>query len=138
MDEYEFGTTAGGKRLAAAILKRMNAYLMVEEKKVVPSGKGALTVEIIQHHLTSDDALDELAYRIGNLALVSKAPPRNSGRRKNKHDSSYWENKSRRYKKEPWLLTRQLSELDKWDLDAMQDQQKDLVSLMDLVWSLET
>jgi len=138
MDEYEFGTTAGGKRLAAAILKRMNAYLMVEEKKVVPSGKGAPTVEIIQHHLTSDDALDELAYRIGNLALVSKAPPRDSGRRKNKHDSSYWENKSRRYKKEPWLLTRQLSELDKWDLDAMQDQQKDLVSLMDLVWSLET
>jgi len=26
MDKYEFGTTAGGKRLAAAILKRMNAW----------------------------------------------------------------------------------------------------------------
>lgn len=127
MDEYEFGTTAGGKRLAAAILKRMNAYLVVEEKKVVPRGNGATTVELIQHHLTSDDERDELAYRIGNLALVSSALPRNSGRRKNKPDSSYWESKSKRYKKEPWLLTRHLTESDKWDLDTMQDQQKKFI-----------
>jgi len=33
------------------------------------------------------------------------------------------------------LLTRQLVELDGWDAAAVQDQQKDILSLIDLVWS---
>lgn len=140
MDTYEFGASAGGKRLATAILKRMSAHLLVEERKNVPKdGNDSTTVELIhQQHWTSEEEREEWSNRIGNLALVSSTPPRNSRTRKGSSDSSSWESKRKRYKKEPWLMSRQLAELDQWDIDAVQDQQKDILSLMDLVWSLES
>ena len=139
MDSYEFGATTGGKRLAAAILKRMNAHMMIEEKKNVPDGSNdASTVDFIQRHWTSEEG-EACANRIGNLALVSSSSsepgPRN-GRAK-KGSGSSWESKAKRYKKEPWILTRQVADLDQWDVDAVHDQQRDVLSLMDLVWSLE-
>jgi len=136
MDEYEFGATAGGKRLAVAILKRMNAHLMVEEKKSFPDSNkaAAASVDLIQHHWLNEEEREEWENRIGNLALVSSATPRN----KKTMSNSSWESKSKRYKKEPWLLTRHLAELDQWDMDEVKDQQRDLLSLMNLVWSLES
>jgi len=138
MDEYDFGATAGGKRLAAAILKRMSTHLMVEEKKNIPGGTNggtnAATVDLIQQNWPSEEEREEWSNRIGNLALVSSAPPRNS--RAKKGSDSSWESKSKRFKKEPWLLTRQLAESDEWDMGAVQNQQKDLLKLMDSVWSL--
>ena len=142
MDSYEFGATTGGKRLAAAILKRMNAHLMIEEKKNVPDGSNdASTVDFIQRHWTSEEG-EACANRIGNLALVSSSsssssvPGLRNGRAK-KGSGSSWESKAKRYKREPWILTRQVAELDQWDVDAVHDQQRDVLSLMDLVWSLE-
>lgn len=133
MNLYEFGATTGGKKLAAAILKRMNAHLMIEDKKNVPDGcSEASTVDLIQQHWTSEEG-EGLAHRIGNLALVSSLEPRN-GRSKKGYGSS-WEIKTKRYKKEPWILTRQVAESDKWDVDAVHDQQKDILSLMEYVWS---
>ena len=136
MDEYEFGATAGGKRLAAAILKRMNAHLMVEEKKSFPDSNkaAAASVDLIQQHWLNEEEREEWENRIGNLALVSSATPRS----KKTMSNSSWESKSKRYKKEPWLLTRHLAELDQWDMDEVKDQQRDLLSLMNLVWSLES
>ncbi|KAL7528492.1 hypothetical protein ACHAXR_005631 [Thalassiosira sp. AJA248-18] len=135
MDQYEFGATAGGKRLAAAILQRMNAHLMLEEKKSIPDGvNDAATVDLIQHHWPNEEDREEWANRIGNLALVSSTP-RRSSRGAKKTDSS-WESKRKRYKKERWLLTKQLAELDQWDAGAVKDQQQDLLSMMDLVWNL--
>ena len=70
------------------------------------------------------------------IALVSSTTTRRaSNRRKNKSDSSSWEDKSKRYKKESWLMTRQLAELDEWDVSSIKDQQRDVLSVMDLVWS---
>ena len=139
MDTFEFGASAGGKRLASAILKRMNAHLMVEEKKNVPDGNTAATVEMIldpQECWPSDEERDEWSNRIGNMTLVSSTTTRRaSNRRKNKSDSSSWEDKSKRYKKESWLMTRQLAELDEWDVSSIKDQQRDVLSVMDLVWS---
>lgn len=134
MNEYDFGASAGGKRLAAAILKRMNTHLMVEEKKNIPDGNIAATVDLIQQNWPIEGEREEWSNRIGNLALVSSTPPRNS-RAKKGLDSS-WESKCKRFKKEPWLLTRQLAESDECDVETVQNQQKELLSLMDEVWSL--
>jgi len=136
MNDYEFGATPGGKRLAAAILKRMNTHLMVEEKKAIPDGASvAVTVDFIQQSWPSEEEGDEWSNRIGNLALVSSTLPRNN-RGKKGLDSSSWESKSKRFKKEAWLLTRQLSELDECDMGTVQNQQKKVLSLMEEVWSL--
>lgn len=141
MDEYEFGASAGGKRLAAAILKRMSTHLMLEEKKGIPDGD-AISVDFIlpskfakgsgwEKQWPDEEQRGEWMNRIGNLALVSSRP---RSRTKKGTDSS-WDQKCINFKKEPWLLTRQLVELDGWDAAAVQDQQKDILSLTDLVWS---
>jgi hypothetical protein len=133
MNLYEFGATRGGKNLAAAILKRMNAHLVIEYKKNVPDGcNEASTVDLIQQHWTSEEG-EGLAHQIGNLALVSSLEPC-IGRSK-KGSGSSWEIKTKRYKKELWILTRQVAESDKWDVDEVHDQQKDVLSLMEYVWS---
>jgi hypothetical protein len=142
MDEYEFGASAGGKRLAAAILKRMSTHLMLEEKKGVPDG-GDVSVDFIlpskfakgsewEKLWPDEEQRGEWMNRIGNLALVSSRP---RSKMANKGSDSSWEQKCINFKKEPWLLTRQLVELDGWDAAAVQDQQKDILSLADLVWS---
>jgi hypothetical protein len=142
MDEYEFGASATGKRLAAAILKRMSTHLMLEEKKGIPDG-GDVSVDFIlpskfpkgsewEKLWPEEEQRGEWVNRIGNLALVTSRP---RSRAKQGSDSSSWEQKCVNFKKEPWSLTRQLFELDGWDAAAMQDQQKDLLSLMDLVWT---
>ena len=74
-----------------------------------------------------------LAHRIGNLALVSSLEPRIGISKKG--SGSFLEIKTMRYKKEPWILTRQVAESDKWDVDEVHDQQKDVFSLMEYVWS---
>ncbi|KAL3807270.1 LOW QUALITY PROTEIN: hypothetical protein ACHAXA_004086 [Cyclostephanos tholiformis] len=136
MNLYEFGASIGGKRLAGAILKRMNAHLMIEEKKNVPDGgSDAAVVDVIEPNWTSEEG-ERVANRIGNLALVSSsALPAPRNRRAKKSSGSLWESKVKRYKKEPWILTRQVAEFDQWNVDAVHDQQGDVLSLMDLVWS---
>ena len=141
MDEYEFGASAGGKRLAAAILKRMSTHLMLEEKKGIPDG-GDVSVDFIlpskfvkgsewEKQWPEEEQRAEWLNRIGNLALVSSRPRSRASR---KGIDSSWEQKCVNYKKESWLLTRQLIQLDSWDAGAVQDQQKDILSLTDLVW----
>lgn len=133
MDSYDFGSTAAGKKLATAILRRMNAHLMIEEKKTVPEAcSDVSTVDLIQQHWTSEEG-EGLSHRIGNLALVSSSEPRN-GRAK-KGSGSTWEIKTKRYKKEPWILTRQVADSDKWDVAEVHAQQKDVLQLVEYVWS---
>ena len=133
-DEYEFGATAGGKRLAAAILRRMNAHLITEEKKNVPSEEksAASSVELIRQDWSSEEEKEEMANRLGNLALVTST----SSKRKAKSADSSWEAKYTRYKKEPWPLTRKLAESEQWD-GSVRKQQQELLSLMDFVWGSE-
>ncbi len=112
---------------------------MIEEKKNVPDGgnSDAAVVDMIQPNWKSEEG-DRLANRIGNLALVSSSSAsvsRNS--RAKKSSGSLWESKVKRYKKEPWILTRQVADFEQWNVDAVHDQQRDVLSLMDLVWSLE-
>ena len=72
MNTYEFGATAGGKRLAAAILKRMNTHVMLQERKNIPVDHDDATVDMIQQSWSSEEEREEWSTRIGNLALVSQ------------------------------------------------------------------
>ena len=111
----------------------MNAHLVIEDKKNVPDGcNEASTVDLIQQHWKSEEG-EGLAHQIGNLALVTSLEP-HIGRSK-KGSVSSWEIKTKRYKKEPWILTCHVAEPDKWDVDEVHDQQKEVLSLMEYVWS---
>ncbi len=145
MDEYEFGASAGGKRLAAAILKRMSTHLMLEEKKGIPDNDD-VTVDFIlppkfvkssewEKQWPDEEQRGEWMNRIGNLALVTSRPRSRSRAKKGSETS--WEHKCVNLKKEPWLLTRQLVELDGWDAAAVQDQQKDILSLIDICFQVQ-
>lgn len=138
MNEYEFGASAAGKRLAVAILKRLNSHLMIEEKKNIPDcTSDAPKVEPILSEWSSEEEREEWAHRLGNLALVSSSATSSRNSRAKKDSDVMWEAKSKRYKKEPWVMTRQLADIEQWDVNSIQDQQQDILSLMDLVWSLE-
>jgi hypothetical protein len=138
MTDYEFGASAAGKRLAAAILKRLNSHLMIEEKKSVPDCiSSGSKVESILSEWTSEEESDEWAHRIGNMALLSSPAPRSRNSRASKNGYLTWDAKSKRFKKEPWVLTRQLADLEQWDVNAIQDQQRDIISLVELVWHFE-
>jgi len=136
MDTYEFGAAAGGKRLAAAILKRMSTHVMLQERKTIPVDHDDATVDMIQQqNWSSEEEREEWSTRIGNLALISQPSRRRTARGK-KSDVSLWESKTKMYKKEPWILTKQLAECDEWDVSDVKDQQKEMLSLMNEVWSL--
>jgi hypothetical protein len=136
MDDYEFGASAAGKRLAAAILKRLNSHLMIEEKKSIPDCISSVSkVESILSEWTSEEERDEWAHRIGNLALLST--PRSRTSRASKNGDLTWNAKSKRFKKEPWVLTRQLADFEQWNVNSIQDQQRDIISLVELVWYFE-
>ena len=141
VDKCEFGATAGGRRLAAAMLKRMNAHLMLEEKESTSMGEeaSAASVDSIQQQWRNEEEQEEWANRIGNLALLSSSAATRNGRawKKTIPNDTSWESKCKTYKEERWPLTRELAELDLWDTDDLQNQHQELLSLVDLVWSLE-
>ncbi|KAL7547251.1 hypothetical protein ACHAWF_010573 [Thalassiosira exigua] len=134
IDKYQFGASASGKRLAAAIMKRINSHLLVEGKKNTPASDGSATVELIQQtQWNNDEEEEEWANRIGNLALVSTSPRRKANA---KSDAHSWQSKCDRYSKEKWLTTRLLGVFEQWNADTLQDQQKELLSLIEMVWDL--
>ena len=143
MDEYQFGATPGGKRLAAAILKRINTHLLLDAKRIIPANAEDATVEMLiqqqQQQWASEEEREEWLNKIGNMVLVSSTSSSSRGSRsKKKSDASSWESKCIEYKKEAWPTTKQLAELDhQWDINTVKDQQKDIVSMMETVWGLK-
>ncbi len=138
MNVYEFGASTSGKRLAAAILKRLNSHLMIEEKKSIPDCiSSGSKVESILSKWTSEEERYEWAHRIGNMALLSSPAPRSRNSRASKNGDLTWDAKSKRFKKEPWVLTRQIADFEQWDVNAIKDQQRDILSLVELVWLFE-
>eukprot|EP00804_Cyclotella_cryptica_P027576 CCRYP_007513-RB/>CCRYP_007513-RB protein AED:0.01 eAED:0.01 QI:528/1/1/1/1/1/3/448/742 len=144
MNNYKFGATASGKRLAVAILNRMNAYLMMKDGKEIPLDQESAVDAILPEKIPkgsdwdqnwTEEHHEEWIHCLGNLASISKTGAR-GGRRGGKKgvDSTSWEAKVNIYKKEAWPLTRELTDLDVWNVDAVIDRQKLLVSLLELIW----
>jgi len=96
----------------------------------VPDGNDAATVDAIRQSWTSEEGREEWSNGICNFAILSltASPHGGRARKKGSGSSSSWERMLKRYKREPWPLTRQLSELDGWGDDAVRDQQRDVLS----------
>lgn len=144
MNNYKFGATASGKRLAAAILNRMNAHLMMKDGTEVPDDQESAVDAILPEKLPkgsdwdqhwTEEQHEEWIHCLGNLVLISKNSAR-GGKRGGKKDvdSTSWEAKLKVYKKETWPLTHELNDLSMWSVDAVSDRQKLLVSLLELIW----
>lgn len=154
IDEYKFGATVGGKKLATALLKRLNAYMMLHLGDTIPENIDATAAELILpekiskgsdweriwHEVDrSQEENDQQLYCIGNMALVSTQPTgkgsaKKGGKKTKKADAASWEHKKQSYAKEPWPLTFQLGEplgeSSEWDGGAISDRQ---IQVLDLV-----
>ena len=141
LNEYKFGASASGKRLAAAILGRMNSYLMLKDGAHVSFDKER-TVDLILPEIIkgtewdkswSEEQHDEWVHSLSNLALTSKLKAK-GGKRKKGVDPTTWEAKKVAYKKETWHLTRVLADLDGWSIDVTKNRQELILSLMESIW----
>lgn len=142
MNDYKFGASAGGKRLAAAILNRLNSHLMIADCIAMPPDQettiDTILPETIQKGSEWDESWteedhEEWSHCLGNLALMSKIGGK-SKRGKKGSDSTSWEGKTKLYKKESWPLTKQLADLASWSVDTIKDRQKVVLSVAELVW----
>jgi hypothetical protein len=141
MNEYKFGASASGKRLAAAILGRINSHLMIKDGNDT-SNDQEKTVDLILpesmpkesewERAWSEEQHEEWVHSLGNLALTSKSSTK--GGKRTKGDLSSWEAKTKVYKKETWPLTRAVADSDSWNVKAVSERQNLFQSLMELVW----
>lgn len=137
----EFGSTAAGKRIAVAILKRINCHVQAE------SGEGSRMIEsMADHHLelilpskatkkawghTWPDKEEQAKWvnRIGNFAIVSSKPTAPETRMP-------FSSKKERFRIETWPLTASLVEVDEWDSDSLIKNLATIVNLIDQVFKL--
>lgn len=142
LNEYKFGASASGKRLAAAILGRMNSHLIIKEgNNVAPDLEK--TVDLILpekiakgsewEKAWSEEQHEEWVHSLGNLALTSKSNAK-GGKRKKGADATSWDAKVKAYKKESWPMTRTLAESESWDVEAVSENQQLALSMMELIW----
>jgi hypothetical protein len=136
---FEFGATASGKKIAMALLERLNVdYLLAQDGKVeMPVGE-----QYLEHVLPKKTAgkywkenwpdMEERAqsaYLLGNLALLSsKVTARQA--------SMGFDKKKERYGEELWPITSSLAEWTLWNKDAQTEQQEWIVGLIDKMWGL--
>lgn len=141
MDEYKFGASASGKRLAAAILGRMNSHLIIKDGSNVAPDLDKTADPILPEKIPkgsewektwSEEQHEKWVHSLGNLALFSKK----GGKRKKGIDgkSSSWEEISKAFKKESWPMTRTLAESDSWDVETAKENQQRALSMMELIW----
>jgi len=131
----EFGKTAGGKKIAISLLKRLNSHILLKNDEEIPT-----TSSFVEHIVPvavnrknwgiawpDDKERKKNVHRLGNLALVSQNTP------KKQMKESFSEKKSR-FQKEQWPLTQSLSEKDEWNGDAFLANQGELFYLINEIW----
>jgi len=138
----EFGATASGKKIAIALLKRLNAFVLAQKgsasgESINTSGDAYL--EFILPKKASKKAWgnewpdkEEQAQwinKLGNFALISnKATARES-------NMSFSEKKER-LSKEVYSLTLDVANMDTWDSDNLVKRLAAIVGLIDQIWGL--
>jgi len=138
--EYKFGASASGRKLAAAILCRLNCHLMMKDGAHVSYNKERTVDLILPEQIPkgseweqawTEEEHESWVYSLGNLALTTQT-------KKNKKtkgtDSTSCETKMQEFKKETWPLTRALSESVVWNVEAVTENQKRALSLMEEIW----
>ena len=137
----EFGSTAMGKRIAVAIMKRINCHVQAQN-----GGDERLIESMADHHLELilpikgtkkawGDAWPDVqerekwVHRIGNFAIVADKPTAAEAKMP-------FSAKKERYKNEDWPLTAGLAELEEWDSDSLIKHLANIVNISDKVFAL--
>ncbi len=136
----EFGSSAAGKRIATALLKRLNAHVLAQnsnEEYVINSSDTYLesilppkaTKKAWGKDWPDQDERDKWVNRLGNLALISvKATTREK--------KMSFEEKKARFQAEVWPITSGLSDFSAWNSDNLVKQLASTVALIDQIWGL--
>lgn len=137
----EFGSTASGRRIALAIMKRINCY--VEAQK---GNESRLIESTADHHLElilpdnatkkawgqawpNKDERDKWVNRIGNFAIVTNKPTAMQAKMP-------FAMKKERLQNEEWPLTARLADLEEWDSNSLIKNLASIVNLIDTIWAL--
>lgn len=136
----EFGSNTSGKKIATAILKRLNAHVLAQNgnEDAVSDTADTYLESILPLKATKkawgedwpdQDERNKWVDRLGNLALISdKATARE---RKMSFDE-----KKKRFRAEVWPLTSGLNDLSAWNSDNLVKQLASTVALIDQIWGL--
>lgn len=136
----ELGSNASGKKFVIALLKRLNDYILAQNKNENDvSDTSPMYLEPILPLNTSAKVWNESfpdskervqwVHRIGNLVLISKKATVREGRMP-------FSEKKLRFQKERWPLTLDVSSLDDWNSDNLVKQLAKILSLIEEIWSL--
>lgn len=137
----EFGSTAAGKRIAVAIMKRINCHVQAEN-----GGDERLIESMADQHLElilpvkgtkkawgkswpDAEEKDKWVNRIGNFAIVADKPTVAESKMP-------FSTKKERFKDEDWPLTAGLAEFEEWDSNSLIKNLANIVNLSDKVFSL--
>lgn len=137
----EFGSTASGRKIAIAIMTRINCQL-----HTVKGGDNKLIESLADHHLElilpekatkkawgdawpDKDEREKWVNRIGNFAIVANKPT-------NAEAKMPFSKKKERFENEDWPLTAGLAEVEQWDSNSLIKNLADIVNLIDKVWAL--
>jgi len=144
---FDFGRTPGGRKIATALLQRLNSYSLFRDgdnKNVesMLSGGGGIVQLNVEHVLPvkatkkmwgddwkNDEDKDLWVHRIGNLALLSKKA--NTIQKRVDFVS-----KKERYEKDIWPLTNDITKFDVWNRNSVVVHMGSLLNLVDEVWGL--
>lgn len=136
----EFGANAGGKKIAIALFKRLNAFVMAQETQddSIISSSDVYLESILPlkgskkawgEQWPDQDERDKWVHRLGNLAIISNKATAREAKMK-------FEDKKKRYASEKFPLTFKLSEMDQWNSDNLVKNLASTVALIDTIWAL--
>eukprot|EP00558_Chaetoceros_sp_UNC1202_P004094 CAMPEP_0197244812 /NCGR_PEP_ID=MMETSP1429-20130617/9809_1 /TAXON_ID=49237 /ORGANISM="Chaetoceros sp., Strain UNC1202" /LENGTH=351 /DNA_ID=CAMNT_0042705225 /DNA_START=60 /DNA_END=1115 /DNA_ORIENTATION=+ len=136
----EFGSTTAGKKVAIAILKRLNAYVLAQHGNAdLMDDKGIVHLESILPVTASNKAWgkdwpdeeerEKWVNRLGNLALVTNKA---TARERRLPFSA----KKERFQNEVFPLTLGLAEMDVWNSNNLVKHLASTVALIDSIWGL--
>ena len=143
MVSFDFGATPTGRKIATALLERLNAYTLLgddekQEAASLSSGGGRTVEHILPVQATKkmwgDDWPDDndrefWVHRLGNLALLSKKASTIQSRLD-------FVSKKERYEKEVWPLTKDVVKFEVWNRNSLVEHMGNMLNLVDEVWGL--
>ena len=136
----EFGSSASGKKVAIAILKRLNAFVLSQHgsEDLINNAADTYLESILPVKANKKawgaswpdvDERDKWVNRLGNLAIISnKATAREA--------KMAFIDKKERYGKEVYPLTLGISEMENWNSNNLVKHLASTVALIDRIWSL--
>jgi|AntRauTorckE5430_2_1112549.scaffolds.fasta_scaffold04601_2 hypothetical protein len=136
----EFGSSAAGKKVAIALLKRLNAFVLSQHgsEDLINNASETYLESILPVKASKKawgeswpdfDEREKWVNRLGNLAIISnKATAREA--------KMAFSDKKVRYANEVYPLTLGITEMEQWNSDNLVKHLASTVALIDRIWGL--